>query len=49
VFGWIVGQFTIVDGVAPEIAYRAAFAALAAMSLLAILIYAPINDSKPRG
>jgi MFS family permease len=49
VFGWIVGQFPLNDGVAPELAYRAAFATLAGLSLLAILIYAPIKDSKPLG
>ncbi len=49
VFGWIVGQFASVEGVPPEVAYRAAFAALAAMSLIAILIYAPVRDSRPLG
>ena len=48
VFGWIVGQFTIVDGIAPEIAYRVAFAALAAMSVIAIFVYAPVQDARPR-
>jgi MFS family permease len=48
-FGWIVGLYPAESGVPPEIAYRAAFAALAAVSLAAVLIYAPIKDCKPRG
>lgn len=47
IFGWIVGLFPIDNGVAPEIAYRAAFAVLAAMTLFAIIVYAPVRDSKP--
>ncbi len=48
VFGWILGAFPVEHGGVPEIAYRTAFATLAALSLLALLIYAPIRDSRPR-
>ena len=47
VFGWIIGQFPMVDGMPPELAYRTAFAALAMLSGLAIIIYAPVHDSRP--
>jgi MFS family permease len=49
VFGWIVGAFAETAGVPPEHAYRTAFAAQAAVALLAIAIYAPIRDVPPRG
>ena len=48
-FGWIVGAFAQTAGAPPEHAYRAAFAAQAAAALLAIAIYAPIRDVRPRG
>ena len=48
-FGWIVGAFAQTAGVPPEHAYRAAFAVQAAAALLAIAIYAPIRDVRPRG
>jgi MFS family permease len=48
-FGWIVGAISGSAGVPPEHAYRAGFAAQAAVTLLAIAIYAPIRDVKPRG
>jgi sugar phosphate permease len=48
-FGWIVGAFAQQAGAPPEHAYRAAFAVQAAAALLAIAIYAPIRDVKPRG
>lgn len=48
-FGWIVGAFSQTTGVPPEHAYRAGFAMQAAVTLLAIAIYAPIRDAKPRG
>jgi len=48
-FGWIVGTFALVAGAPPEQAYRAAFAIQAAAALLAIAIYAPIRDVRPRG
>jgi hypothetical protein len=48
-FGWILGAFDEEGGVPPERAYRAAFAVQAAVTLIAILIYAPVRDVKPRG
>jgi MFS family permease len=49
VFGWIVGAVSG-EGVPPtELAYRAGFAAQAVVALLAIAIYLPIRDVKPRG
>ncbi len=48
-FGWIVGSFAEDGGVPPERAYRAAFAVQAAVTLIAIAIYAPIRDVRPRG
>jgi MFS family permease len=49
VFGWIVGVFVVGAEVPPEHAYRAGFAAQAAVALLAIVVYAPIRDVRPRG
>lgn len=49
VFGWIVGAFAHTAGTPPEHAFRAAFAVQAAVALLAIAIYAPIKDVRPRG
>lgn len=46
-FGWIVGLFPAVGGLQPEEAYRTAFAAQAAVALVALAIYAPIKDIKP--
>ena len=48
-FGWIVGLFPAATGVPPAVAYRAAFAMLSLIALVAIIIYAPIRDTKPRG
>jgi MFS family permease len=48
-FGWIVGAFAHPGGAPPEQAYRAGFAALAAAALLAIAVYAPVRDVRPRG
>ena len=48
-FGWIIGAFAQAKGAPPEHAYRAGFAAQAAVTLLAIAIYVPIRDVKPRG
>jgi len=48
-FGWMVGFFPAEDGAIPEVAYRVAFGGVAALSIVAILIYAPIKDYKPRG
>lgn len=49
VFGWVIGAFPAEAGVPPETAYRAGFAVQAAVGLVAILIYAPVRDAKPRG
>ncbi len=46
VFGWIVGLFPIENGASPDLAYRTAFAALAGMTGLAIIIYAPVRDGR---
>lgn len=48
VFGWIVGMFPAEGNAIPEMAYRAGFAVQAGLALLAIVIYAPIKDFKPR-
>lgn len=48
VFGWIVGTFVSAAEPPPEHAFRAAFAVQAAVTLLAVVIYAPIQDVKPR-
>ncbi len=45
--GVIVGQFPQVDGFVPEIAYRAAFAALALGNLCGLLVYLRAGDSRP--
>lgn len=47
-FGWIVGLFPAIDGLQPEEAYRTAFAAQAVMALVALVIYAPIRDVRPK-
>ena len=49
VFGWIVGAFVSAAEPPPEHAFRAAFAVQAAVTLLAVVVYAPIPDVKPRG
>lgn len=48
-FGWIVGLFPAVGGAQPEIAFRWAFAAQAILAVVALVIYVPIRDTKPRG
>jgi predicted MFS family arabinose efflux permease len=48
-FGWIVGLFPAIDGIPPETAYRAAFAAQAAVAIGALAIYAPVPDVRPKG
>jgi hypothetical protein len=48
-FGWIVGTVSGGAAIPPEIAYRTAFAVQAAVALLALLVYLPIRDVKPRG
>lgn len=48
-FGWIVGAFPAVSGIPPAIAYRWAFGTLAVFSVIAIVIYAPVKDTRPKG
>ncbi|MBS0242116.1 MAG: hypothetical protein JSS20_08050, partial [Proteobacteria bacterium] len=48
-FGWIVGALTPQGLASPEIAYRAGFGLQAAMALLALVVYWPIKDVRPRG
>jgi predicted MFS family arabinose efflux permease len=47
VTGYIVGAFPQTGGVAPEIAYRAAFAALAVGNACGLLVYLRATDSRP--
>lgn len=47
VIGLIIGAFTPLDGVAPEAAYRTAFAFLAAAIALALVFYLRVDDVKP--
>jgi MFS family permease len=49
VFGAIVGWLTGPDAIPSELAYRAGFAAQAVVALLAIAVYLPIPDVRPRG
>ena len=49
IFGFIIGAVPAIDGVPPETAYRLGFAAQAAATLIAILVYGPVRDAKPRG
>ena len=46
--GVIVGHFTEAGGAAPEIAYRAVFGFLAAITLIAVAIYLRANDVATR-
>ncbi len=48
-FGWIVGLGPMIDGVPSPTAYRWAFAMQAGIALAAVLLYAPVQDAKPRG
>lgn len=48
-FGWVLGVWSGGALLPSEGAYRVAFAVQAAVSLVAILVYAPIRDVKPRG
>ncbi|MDX2159295.1 MAG: MFS transporter [Hyphomicrobiaceae bacterium] len=48
VFGGLVGALSAPGGVPPEIAYRAGFAAQAVVAVLALLVYLPIRDVRPR-
>ncbi|MBI4182491.1 MAG: MFS transporter [Proteobacteria bacterium] len=45
--GVVVGAFPVVEGRAPEDAYRAVFAGLALITLLAAFVYRRIRDVKP--
>lgn len=49
VFGGIVGWLSTPGAVPPEIAYRMGFAAQAVGAVLALLVFLPIRDVKPRG
>jgi MFS family permease len=49
VFGWIVGFFPSEAGASPESAYRTAFAVQAVVAVVALLIYAPVPDVRPKG
>jgi len=49
VFGWIVGAVSGPGAVPTELAYRTAFAVQAAAALLALIVYVPIRDVKPKG
>lgn len=48
-FGTIVGLFPTDGTASPDIAYRAGFAMLSGLALLAVVIYAPVRDSRPKG
>ncbi|MGE0699473.1 MAG: MFS transporter [Hyphomicrobiaceae bacterium] len=48
-FGWIVGTVSGAGAAPTEIAYRAGFAAQAAVAMLALLVYLPIRDVRPKG
>ena len=48
VFGWIVGTVSGAGAAPTEIAYRTGFAALAAGAVLAIAVYLPIQDVRPK-
>lgn len=48
-FGWVLGHWALGDGSVAEAGYRTAFATQSLLSLLALVIYFPIKDVKPRG
>lgn len=48
-FGWVLGHWALGDGSVAEAGYRVAFATQSLLSLLALVIYFPIKDVKPRG
>ncbi len=48
-FGWIIGLYPAAASAPPEHAYRVAFGALAIAALVALLIYLPVRDVKPKG
>jgi len=47
--GYIVGAFVVPGLPAPEAAYRAVFASLAACNVFGLLVYLRSRDSRPRG
>ena len=49
VFGWIVGVVSGPGAVPTELAYRTGFGVQAAGALLALAVYLPIRDVKPKG
>lgn len=49
VFGWIVGTVSGPGAAPTELAYRTGFAVQAAGAILALLVYLPIRDVRPRG
>ncbi len=49
VFGWIVGTVSGPGAIPTELAYRTGFAVQAAAAVLALLVYLPIRDVKPKG
>ena len=49
VFGGIVGWLSTPGSVPPEVAYRMGFAAQSVGAVLALLVFLPIRDVKPRG
>lgn len=48
-FGWIVGYVSGPGAIPTEAAFRTGFAVQAAAALLAIVVYLPIRDVKPKG
>jgi MFS family permease len=49
VFGWVVGLYPGEAGLQPEPAYRAAFAVQAGVAALALAVYLPVRDARPKG
>jgi predicted MFS family arabinose efflux permease len=49
VFGWIVGTVSGPGAIPTEAAYRTGFAVQATAAVLALLVYLPIRDVKPKG
>jgi MFS family permease len=49
VFGWVLGLLTTGPGPISEYAYRAGFALQAVVAVLALVIYLPVRDVKPKG
>lgn len=49
IFGWILSAFPAVAGAPPEAAYRTAFGVQAAVALAGLMIFARVQDVRPRG